>query len=85
MNRGDNRTMLVWLNKEVSTVGLQQGEMKYMDSIGKISASSVASGNAISEQAVCDGKVATSSADFSGEMGLYSCGEWKRATIDVRF
>ena len=66
-NRGDNRTMLVWLNKEVSTVGLQQGEMKYMDSIGKISASSVASGNAISEQAVCDGKVATSSADFSLE------------------
>lgn len=66
-NRGDNRTMLVWLNKEVSTVGMQLEKMKYMDSIEKIAASSVASGDAISEQAVCDGKVATSSSDFSLE------------------
>ena len=43
-NRGDNRTMLVWLNKEVSTVGMQLEKMKYMDSIEKIAASSVASG-----------------------------------------
>lgn len=62
-NRGDNRTMLVWLSKDASTVRTSNQEMAYLRNIQAVRTSSTASGGGISDQAVCDGKVASSSAD----------------------
>lgn len=66
-NRGDNRTMLVWLNKDASSVRTSNQEMAYLRNIKSVSVSSVSSGEKVSDKAVCDGKVATSSADEDTE------------------
>lgn len=62
-NRGDNRTMLVWLNEEASTASIGQQTMAYLRNVKGVNASSVAGGKNISVRALCDGKVSESSAD----------------------
>ena len=62
-NRGDNRTMLVWLNDEASTASIGQQAMAYLRNIKAVNVSSLAAGKNISTRALCDGKVSDSSAD----------------------
>ena len=83
-NRGDNRTMLVWLNEEASTASIGQQTMAYLRNVKGVNASSVAGGKNISVRALCDGKVSESSADKLTEQWLSEGSGKQWVQVDFR-
>lgn len=64
-NRGDDETMMVWLNVEKASAGKDKNEISYVRTIKELRASSSTKGDDISIKAICDGKEGKSSADIS--------------------
>lgn len=62
-NRGDDRTMLVWIHNEKDSIGEQPYEMAYIRNVKDVKASSIVAGNNISLEAICDGEVGENSSD----------------------
>lgn len=63
-NRGDNQTMQVWLSHDESTTSMSENNLAYVQHIKEINTSSISKDVGVFKDAICDGKVAKSSADM---------------------
>lgn len=66
-NRGDNRTMQVWIHDEQTAVEDNQYEMAYIRNVKDVKVSSTAVGAGITSKALCDGKEGEFSSDDAVE------------------
>jgi len=69
-NRGDNRTMSVWISN--TKPAIEKSQMEYIDNVSSVKTSSTANGDNIAIQAICDGQEAQSSSDISNKIWVSS-------------